>query len=236
MGLGLTLATAYEMAKITAPTFAEALVGRVTRDKIDQRAGRFSRRVVERARIQLEVVGRERLDPDRRYVYMSNHQSHIDIPVLYSVIPSRTLRMVGKRELFQIPVFGRAMRAAGFVEVDRADRQAAIDSLRRAGDTIAEGGSIWIAPEGHRSPTGAIGPLKKGGFHLAAATGTPIAPIALDGTLEVLAPGTRLMRPGRPVRVVFGQPIETGGRPVEALLEEVDRFLRRHLPGPRQPA
>jgi 1-acyl-sn-glycerol-3-phosphate acyltransferase len=229
MGLGLSLATVYEMAKITAPTFAEALVGRVTRDKVDDRATRFSRRVLERARIRLEVVGRELVDPDRAYVYMSNHQSHLDIPVLYSAIPSRTVRMVAKTELFRIPIFGRAMRAAGFVEVDRKNREAAIDSLRRAAAAIADGVSIWIAPEGHRSATGALGPLKKGGFHLAADSGTPIVPVAITGTLAVLPPGSRSMRPDLPVRVDFGAPIATAGRPIPALMEEVRAFLRTRI-------
>src|SRR6188508_2579052 len=164
MGLRLSLYTIYQVARITAPTVLEALVGAGNREEHDRRLREFARRVVTRARIQLSVEGADKVPLDRALVYMSNHQSHIDIPVLYASVPSPSLRMVAKTELFRIPGFGRAMRNAEFVEVDRAS---AVDSLRRAAATLASGVSVWIAPEGHRSRDGVLGPLKKGGFHLA---------------------------------------------------------------------
>ena len=225
MGLGLSLYTMYQVARITAPTVLEALVGAGNREEHDRRLREFARRVVTRARIQLAVAGAEKVPLDRALVYMSNHQSHIDIPVLYATVPSPSLRMVAKTELFRIPGFGRAMRAAEFVEVDRADRASAVDSLRRAADTLASGISVWIAPEGHRSRDGVLGPLKKGGFHLARDTGTPILPVALSGTRDVLPPESRRMQHDVPVRVVFGAPIETAGRPIPELMDEVQLFL-----------
>jgi 1-acyl-sn-glycerol-3-phosphate acyltransferase len=225
MGLGLSLYTVYQVARITAPTVFEAMVGAGSRADHDRRLHEFARRVVSRARIQLEVVGAEKVPRDRAFVYMSNHQSHIDIPVLYATVPSPSLRMVAKTELFRIPGFGRAMRVAEFVEVDRADRERAVDSLRRAAEIIASGVSVWIAPEGHRSRDGRIGPLKKGGFHLARDTGAAILPVALSGTRHVLPPDTRSMTPGVPVRVVFGTPIETNGQGIPALMDAVRAFL-----------
>ncbi len=225
MGLGLSLYTVYQVARITAPTVLEAMVGAGSRAEHDRRLHEFARRVVARAHIQLSVAGADKVPLDRAFVYMSNHQSHIDIPVLYATVPSPSLRMVAKTELFRIPGFGRAMRAAEFVEVDRGDRERAVDSLRRAAATLASGVSVWIAPEGHRSRDGVLGPLKKGGFHLARDTGTAILPVALSGTRNVLPPDTRSMTPGVPVRVVFGEPIETAGRPIPDLMAEVRSFL-----------
>lgn len=229
MGLGLSLYTVYQVARITAPTVVEAMVGAGSRSDHDRRLHEFARRVVARARIHLEVVGAEKVPLDRAFVYMSNHQSHIDIPVLYATVPSPSLRMVAKSELFRIPGFGRAMRVAEFVEVDRSDRERAVDSLRRAGEILASGVSVWIAPEGHRSRDGALGPLKKGGFHLARDTATAILPVALSGTRNVLPPDTRRMNPDVPVRVVFGAPIETSGRAIPDLMDEVRAFLERNL-------
>jgi len=229
MGLGLSLYTVYQVARITAPTVMEAMVGAGSRADHDRRLHDFARRVVARTRIQLDVVGAEKVPLDRAFVYMSNHQSHMDIPVLYATVPSPSLRMVAKTELFRIPAFGRAMRAAEFVEVDRADRESAVDSLRRAGEILASGVSVWIAPEGHRSRDGALGPLKKGGFYLARDTATAILPVALSGTRHVLPPDSRRMNPNVPVRVVFGAPIETAGRDIPDLMASVQSFLEAHV-------
>ncbi len=231
MGLGLSLYTVYQVARITAPTVLEAMVGGGSREQHDRRLRDFARRVVTGARIHLSVEGADQVPLDRAFVYMSNHQSHIDIPVLYATVPSPSLRMVAKTELFRIPGFGRAMRAAEFVEVDRGDRKRAVDSLKRAAATLQSGISVWIAPEGHRSRDGVLGPLKKGGFHLARDTGTDIVPVALSGTRDVLPPDSRRMNPDVPVRVRFGAPIAVAGRPVPDLMAEVHAFLERETAG-----
>lgn len=225
MGLGLSLQTVFEVARITVPTFAESMLRGIDPEQADERLLAFGQRVVERADMRLEVVGREGVSADRSYVFMSNHQSHIDIPVLYATVPVRRLRMVAKKELFDVPVFGRAMRVAGFVEIDRQNREQAVDSLRRAGEQIAAGTSVWIAPEGSRSRDGYVGPLKKGGFHLARETGTPIVPVAISGTYRVLPPRAKGMRRGVQVRVVYGAPIEVEGREIPELMSEVRSFF-----------
>ena len=229
MGVALSFLTLYEVARITVPTFFDAVTGRIDRESCDRRLAEFARRVVERARIRLEVVGRENVPPERAFVYMSNHQSHLDVPIIYAAVPARTLRMVAKAELFKIPVWGQAIRAAGMIEVNRANQVQAIASLERAGEAIRDGVSVWIAPEGTRSVTGEIGDMKKGGFHLAVATGTPIVPVAISGTYEVLPPHGRSMSYDVPVRVTLGAPIETHGRDVESLRREVREFLVAHV-------
>ncbi|HLU66386.1 MAG TPA: lysophospholipid acyltransferase family protein [Kofleriaceae bacterium] len=229
MGRALSLYTLYQIARISAPTVLEAMVGRARREDHDRRLHDFARRVVDRAGIQLTVIGADEVPLERAFVYMSNHQSHMDIPVLYATVPSPTLRMVAKRELFRIPGFGRAMRAASFIEVDRADRARAVASLKRASELIESGVSVWIAPEGSRTRDGSLGALKKGGFHLARDTGTPIVPVALSGTYRVLPPGSTAIQPGMPVKVVFGAPIPVDGRATSDLIDEVSRFLAAHV-------
>ncbi|MCG8420735.1 MAG: 1-acyl-sn-glycerol-3-phosphate acyltransferase [Proteobacteria bacterium] len=226
MGHVLSLRTVYELARVTVPTFVESFFGQVESSTVDERIVAFATRVVANAQIDIRTEGREQIAADRSYVYMSNHQSHMDIPVLYATVPARTMRAVAKKELFRIPVWGRAMRAAGIVEVDRQHRNRAIASLGDAADQLRRGTSIWIAPEGTRSRTGRLGRLKKGGFHLAKQAGVPIVPIAITGTHAILPPGTTSTRPGCPVRVVFGIPIEVEGREVAALMGEVEAFFR----------
>ena len=229
MGLGLSLYTAYQVFRITAPTAVEAVVGRGDRALHDRRLHAFGRRVIDKTGIQLTVNGADRVPLDRAYVYMSNHQSHMDIPVLYASVPSPTLRMVAKTELFRIPLFGRAMRASDFVEVNRKNRSRAVASLERAGEIIDSGVSVWIAPEGSRTRTGELGSLKKGGFHLAHNTGAPIVPVAINGTYRVLPPKSTRVTAGLPVDVTFGPPIQTAGRPVAELVAEVADFFRTHV-------
>lgn len=228
MGHVLSLSTLYEMARVTLPTFIESLSGDIDRDRADHRLSLLAHRIVRRARIHIDVAGRERVPTDRAFVFMCNHQSHMDIPIVYATIPARTLRMVGKKELFRIPIWSRAMRAGGFIEIDRGNRERAIASLDRAAEQIRSGVSIWLAPEGSRSKTGLLGPLKKGGFHLAKNTGTPIVPMAICGTNEILPPGTVKMAAGRSVRVVFGAPIEVADRTLSDLMEKVTVFLREN--------
>lgn len=225
MGILLALEMAADVARTSVRTVAEAARGRLDRGRVDAECRAFGERAVRRARIALEVVGRERVPPGRAYVYMSNHQSHMDVPVLYATMPSPTVRMVGKKELFDIPVWGHAMRAAEMICIDRSDRARAIESLHAAGEKIRSGVSVWIAPEGTRSVSGRPGPLKRGGFHLALESGTPIVPIAISGTRRVLPSGGKSLTPGLPVRVVYGAPIEVAGKTADALSAEVAAFF-----------
>ena len=156
---------------------------------------------------------------------MSNHQSHLDIPVLYATLPSPTIRMLGKKELFRIPIWGRGLRAAEFIEVDRSNHARAIKSIEYAARLVRDGVSIYLAPEGTRSRDGSIGALKKGGFHLALATGAPIVPVAIRGTIDILPRGSRVMKTGQRVDVTIGAPISVEGRELSALMTEVRDFL-----------
>jgi 1-acyl-sn-glycerol-3-phosphate acyltransferase len=160
---------------------------------------------------------------------MSNHQSHLDIPILYATLPSRTIRMLGKKELFEIPLWGRGLKAAEFISVDRSNHARAVQSIERAKELLRDGVSIYLAPEGTRSRTGKIGPLKKGGFHLALDTHTPIVPVAIQGTIDILPRGSRVMRTGQRVQVTIGDPIPVENQDLSDLMAKVSEFLKRNV-------
>jgi len=217
------------MARVTAPTLVEIARGSLARATVDERVRWFGRRVIELLDIDLIATGMERVPPGRAYVYMSNHQSHLDIPMLYATLPSATIRMLGKKELFQIPLWGRGLRAAEFVEVDRSDHTRAVQSIEHAAELIRDGVSIYLAPEGTRSRDGRIGKLKKGGFHLAKETRTPIVPVAIRGTIDILPRGGRVMHTGKRVEVTIGAPISVEDRDLASLSDEVSDFFKQHV-------
>lgn len=219
------------MASVTAQSLLDIVRGDLQRATVDERAQWFGRRVIELLDIQLTMSGAGNVPPGRAYVYMSNHQSHLDIPMLYATLPSPTIRMLGKKELFDIPLWGHGLRAAEFIEVDRSNHANALKSIEHAARLVKDGVSIYLAPEGTRSRDGSIGKLKKGGFHLALGTQAPIVPVAIRGTIDVLPRGGKVMRRGREVSVVIGSPIEVVNRDIDGLMQEVREFLVRTVEG-----
>lgn len=223
-----TLYALLETLSTSVATLASSGTGRLTRERTDALLGSWSEALVKHARIELSVHGRENVDWSRAYLVMSNHQSHYDIPVLFHVVP-KSMRGLAKKELFRVPIWGRAMRDAGFIAIDRTDREKAIASLKRAGRLVAEGVNLWLAPEGTRSRSGKLGPLKKGGFHLALETGTPILPIAISGTHAILPPETWTVNRGKKVTVVFGEPVVVQGKTLDEIMESVRTFFLGHI-------
>ncbi len=183
--------------------------------------------------VKIEVRGLEHLAPGRNYIFMSNHVSNLDPPVLIPVIPGRCSVLV-KKELFRVPVLGTGMRLAELVPVDRSHRDAAIESVQGAIPVLRKGLHMVIYPEGTRSDDGRLLPFKKGPFHLAMDSGVPIVPVTMLGTYEIW-PKTRFaLRPGT-ATVVFHPPInpqEFTDR--EALLNSVRDVIASALPPERR--
>lgn len=158
-------------------------------------------------RVRYHPVYHPELNPSQPCVYVANHQSQFDIPALALAMPS-PFRVVAKRGLLHVPIFGWVLWLGGFVFIDRADREKAIRSLDRAVRIIRRGVSVVVFAEGTRSPDGRLLPFKKGGFVLALQAGVPIVPVSIRGGREVLPKGSLRIRPGTIV-VQFGAPIET---------------------------
>jgi 1-acyl-sn-glycerol-3-phosphate acyltransferase len=227
-----------ETLRACVPTTFEAMVGTPPRDLCTRRIDTWARGLVEGARIQIQVEGLENVRAGECYVVMSNHQSHFDIPILYQSLPL-TLRMVAKAELFKIPFFGQAMRAAEIISVNRKNRREAMEAIEAAKTRIESGLSIWIAPEGTRSRDGQLGEFKKGGFHLALGTGARILPVTIVGSGEVLPAKTLKIQRNVPVRVVIGAPIdpaEYGRKRLDDLVAEVRSVIASGLASPESSA
>lgn len=159
-------------------------------------------------RVRHEVE--QSLDPHGRYLFMANHASYFDIPALLSTLPAEA-RFMAKQGLFRVPLLGPAMRALGFIGVDRKDRSQAREALSAAVRTLAGEASVLIFPEGTRSATGRLQEFRGGGFLIALRTGRPIVPVGIEGSFGVQPRTTWAVRPGRIV-VRYGRPIETAGR------------------------
>ncbi len=174
-------------ARISVEMLADVALRRVDRKVVDARLHGWARDILADARTTIDVTGRENLPSnDTSLVVMSNHQSHSDILVLFATLPG-SMRMVAKAELFRVPIWGAAMREAGFIRLDRSDRSKSIEALRKSADGLRDGARVWIAPEGTRSKTGDVGPFKSGGFWLALEKQVPILPVAIWGTRDVHA-------------------------------------------------
>jgi len=239
--VSLVLKACADTARVCVPTVFETLTRpRPTdlesrlrmRNLHNQRLAWWAGRTVHAADVRVSVRGREHIDPDRTYLVMSNHQSSYDIFVLMDLFPG-TLRMIAKAEMFRIPVFGQAMQAAEFVFIERGNRKAALESLALAKRRIDSGVNVWIAPEGTRSTDGRLLPFKKGGFMLALDSGTPILPVTVHGTKDVLPAKHWKVRSGQAVEVTFHpavDPAEFGRERRDELVDRVFRTIDSGLP------
>jgi 1-acyl-sn-glycerol-3-phosphate acyltransferase len=167
----------------------------------------WGRSILAASGIQVRVTGMENIDPAESYIYMSNHQSNFDIPVLLAFLKVQ-FRWLAKEELFKIPFFGYAMQRVGYISINRSDRRSAFLSLKRAAQIIRGGVSVLIFPEGTRSLDGQIRPFKKGGFILALDAGVPIVPVVIRGTRSIMPKERLRIRPGR-VSLEILAPIDT---------------------------
>ena len=187
----------------------------------------WARSILFASRIRVTVRGLSRIDPDKPYIYMPNHQSYYDIPVLLACLAVQ-FRWLAKVELFRIPIFGQAMKQAGYISIDRSNRQSAFKSLGKAAETIHNGASVLIFPEGTRSKDGSICSFKKGGFVLAVNSGVPVVPVIVHGTRKILPKNQLLIRPGKDVVLEIRTPVETSDYTLKTknrLMEDVRQII-----------
>jgi 1-acyl-sn-glycerol-3-phosphate acyltransferase len=171
--------------------------------------------------------------PDGPLVFASNHESALDIWVLFALLP-RSVRFIAKQELFELPVFGAYMRLGGHIAVDRRNHIKAVQSLRKAGEAVRAGTSLIVFAEGTRSKDGRVHAFKKGPFVVAKEAGVPVVPVAISGSGRITPSHLIAVWPGT-IRVAVGEPVDPGAFPDKmALLAEVRRrviALHRSLGG-----
>jgi 1-acyl-sn-glycerol-3-phosphate acyltransferase len=181
--------------------------------------------------VSLRVKGLENIDPARSYIFMVNHQSNVDIPVLVQSLTPFQLRWIAKKELLRVPFFGWAMWATKHIVVDRADPLDAVRSLARAKERIAAGVSVVVFPEGTRSRDGKLLRFKKGGFLLAVETQTMIVPVTINGSSKILPAGAWRLNPGT-IEVIVDKPVPIEGfRPgnLRLLSDQVRNLIAANL-------
>jgi 1-acyl-sn-glycerol-3-phosphate acyltransferase len=160
--------------------------------------------------VRWTVDGLEHIDPSERYVVASNHLSMFDIPLLFKVLPFPG-RFLAKKELFRLPLIGRAMTIIGIIEIDRDAGGGSSRQAINLGVTIAaeRGYSLLVFPEGTRSRDASLLPFKKGAFRIAIDTGLPLLPVVIEGTNRISRPHSKIYRAGS-VSVRVLPPIATG--------------------------
>jgi len=186
------------------------------------------------AGIRYEVRGREHVQHHRAAVYAVNHTSNVEPPVLFDVLSNLfpRLRILYKAELRKLPILVRAFDLAGFVPLQRGNREQSLPAIERAADALRDGNSFLIFPEGTRSRSGALLPFKKGGFIMALKAQAPVVPVAIDGAQAAMRKGSPWIHPVT-ITVSFGPPIETAGLTLDArdtltatTRAEVERLLK----------
>jgi len=181
--------------------------------------------------VSVEVTGLDRLPRDRTFIFVSNHQSIYDIPVIFATLPYQ-LRIIAKESLGSFPFLGWHLRRNGHLLVDRRNPDRA-GILRRWRALVGEGLSLVIFPEGTRSADGRVGRFKAGSFLLAVEAQLPVVPLSIDGTRHVMRKGRLMTSPGH-ARLVVHEPIDTAGLAVSdarQLAERVRDVVARDVPG-----
>jgi 1-acyl-sn-glycerol-3-phosphate acyltransferase len=170
---------------------------------------------------ELHVEGLEHVDPNRPTIYASNHQSTIDIPVLFCALPV-DLRFIAKKQLGYVPMLGWYLKIGGHILIDRKNHRRAMASLEQAAREIRSGKNIIVFPEGTRSEDGRVLPFKKGPFTLALKAGVPVCPVTIEGSGKLMPKSSWRITPG-PIRVRIGAPIATR----DVAERDRDAFVKR---------
>lgn len=179
---------------------------------------------------KVEVIGGENVLTHGPQIFMANHASDFDILIVLAHIPGQ-FRWIAKKELFRIPLFGKAMRNAGYIEIDRQHHERALQGIDEAARKIKEGKSVMTFPEGTRSKDGKIKPFKQGMFHLALKSGVPIVPISIIGAAEIMPKRSLRVNAGK-ITMVIGKPIDVRGYTIETrdvLIERVHEVIVRNF-------
>ncbi len=167
----------------------------------------WTRSILFSAGVKLVIEGLDKVDKNKSYIFIGNHQSHFDVMAVFSVLPLKA-RFMAKKELYKIPLFGWALAATGTIKIDRSNREKSIVSMNNALERIKQGVSIAIFAEGTRSKDGSINAFKKGGFVLAIKGGIPIVPVSVSGSRFILPKHSLKVKPGK-IKMVFSDPINT---------------------------
>lgn len=179
--------------------------------------------------VKVNVRGLEKVNFDRNYVYVSNHASMFDIPAILASIPDQ-VRIVYKKELHWIPIFGWGLKYGSYIAIDRRRGTDAMRSLEEAAEKIRTGASALLYAEGTRTRDGKLQPFKRGAFNLAVKAGVPVVPLTINGSYRLLPKSSFVIHPGT-IELVLESPITISGSGKEEelkLMERVRNAIQQH--------
>ena len=180
--------------------------------------------------VAVSVRGAEHLLEGRSFVYVSNHASVFDIPAVIAAIPDE-IRIVYKKELEKIPIFGWGLKYGSYIGIDRGRGVEAQKSLEEAIEKIRRGESVLLFAEGTRTLDGRLQTFKRGAFHIAARAGVPVVPLTINGSFRILPKNSIAVQPGA-VQLILEQPIylkgKDGKEAERELMEKVHAAIEKH--------
>ncbi len=202
MRMWITLAGVFAVTAVYSIAVMLHMVLWRNEDVFYEYARSWSRLLLRMCGIRVTLSGRDQLDPTARYIYVANHSSLFDIPVILASVPDN-VRIMYKRELERIPVFGWALKISPFIAIERERARQAADVLQNVVSTMASGSSVLVFPEGTRSEDGNVGAFRRGAFSLAVRSGRTIVPLAIKGTAAILPKNTRRINGGNVIIRIF---------------------------------
>lgn len=240
-GLGLLRSLLFTLPLIYVITIALSVVWLilVPFDRSGERQHRlcrfWARLLLLVSLVRVRVRGAENLEPGGRYVYVANHQSYADIPVLFGYLPVR-FRIMAKASLFYLPIVGWYLRWNGHLPVTWKNPVADARRLLQAVKYIRQGYPVVVFPEGGRSVSGSLEEFKTGIFLAALKVGAPVVPVTIVGSRPVLARGSWHVRPGR-IELMIDPPVRTEGLgrdQLDSLVAQVRERMEHNLKGESQ--
>ncbi len=173
---------------------------------------------------KVEVKGLENLDPQKSYIFVSNHRSYLDTAVLFAYT-GRRMSIVAKKELLKVPIFGQGMSFVNIIAIDRSNHERALKSIEQTRFLLNKGYSVGFFAEGTRAMPGELLPFKKGAFHLALQAQVPIVPVAMKNTDSMMGKSRGTAFPGT-IEMVILPPVETKGLKADSIPELVGKVRK----------
>ncbi len=190
-------------------TILELSVRKVSRKTMDSRLRWWAKSLLNNIDLNYTIHNPHNLslEKGKSYIVMCNHSSQYDIPLSLMAV-NGSVRMLAKKELFDIPIWGKGMKKSDFVSIDRNNPRQAVKDMRYARTMMKKGIVLWIAPEGTRSKTGKLQPFKTGGFRLAIESGATIIPLGIVGSNKVMQAKSLKINKGKQVDIYIGKPVD----------------------------
>jgi len=206
-----------------------SLFKRLSISDVDQVMRWWATKLLGLVRVTTKVVGKENLpDTGRRVIVMCNHSSLYDIPVAIAALDI-SFRFVAKKELFNIPIFGSALKRGGFLSIDRNNREQAVKDLNRAKEQMLKGIILWMSPEGTRSKDGKLAEFKRGGFHVAIETKAIIVPVVIKDIHKLQAGDELKLFLNQDIEVEICETVDSSEYDIENRRELINEVRQRML-------